>query len=800
MTMRDPRTSDRAQDSDEAFRAEIRSFLRDAVPADIRAATRAHCLVTREQAARWHRILHAQGWAAPGWPREHGGTGWSLVRQAIFREELAASDAPYIENLGIDTIGPTLIRHGTDEQCRRFLPGMLSFDDFWAQGYSEPDAGSDLAALRTTARREGDCWIVNGSKIWQSLGHWANWALLLVRTDPAASRKQDGISILLVDLRTPGVTVRPIRYINGSHFHVQMFFDDVRVPAANLVGEPNGGWAIAKGLLVIERLFVARVAECKAELARAAALLHPPSDEGDPVMRGEQQMAFALTARRHAALDIRMRALEAAWWPAIQQAAEGGRPDLEASLLKLEGIQLLQDLQLFRMDAHGTASLRLYPEALDGQPPDVPDDAASAGNQTLHMWRYRGSSLAGGSSEIQRQIIAKSIFDGQTELDVPRNDHLGDEQAMMVDTMRRWLSKHYSFDFRQQVMHTPGGCSASAWSGLAELGITSLTIPEALGGMEQPMTDLLPLMETLGEALVLEPVPWSAVFGTQTLLALPVGPSRDARLAALAGGDARCAVLCGKEPGVGKTPQPTVIARRVGDAWQLDGDDAMVMGGTDAHHFIVAATLDDGSLGLFDLPADASGVVVQGYRFHDGRSAAEVLLTNVRLSAFAMLGQDEQAATALDRGMTFATLALCADSIGAMRRALGITAEYLRTRRQFGRTLAEQQVLQHRMADHFRAWNGARHLARRVLVDWDAAPSAERRRRICAAKHLSGVVGRAIAFDVLQLHGAIGLQDETPISHYSKRLVGNDLLLGSADTHLGRFAAAVDAIPRAPAR
>ncbi|WP_237717001.1 acyl-CoA dehydrogenase family protein [Cupriavidus basilensis] len=350
----------------ETLRKQIRDFLHEAVPPDIRAATRAHCLVTREQAARWHRILHARGWAAPGWPREHGGPGWSLVEQAIFREELAASDAPYVENLGIDTIGPTLIRHGTPEQCRRFLPGMLTFDDFWAQGYSEPDAGSDLASLRTVARRDGDMWVVNGTKIWQSLGHWANWALVLARTDTAAQRKQNGISVLLIDLRSPGVTVRPIRYINGSHLHVQMFFDDVRVPAANLVGVENSGWAIAKGLLVIERLFVARVAECKAELSRAAVLVAQQHRGDDPALR----MEHALLRRSHATLDIRMRALEAAWWPAVQQAAQGGSPQLESSLLKLEGIQLLQDLHLFSMDAHGTASLAFDPEAVEGRPGD----------------------------------------------------------------------------------------------------------------------------------------------------------------------------------------------------------------------------------------------------------------------------------------------------------------------------------------------------------------------------------------------------------------------------------------------
>ncbi|KJK20881.1 acyl-CoA dehydrogenase [Burkholderiaceae bacterium 16] len=783
------------QRTDEAFRKEIRAFLRDEVPPDIRAATRAHCLVTREQAARWHRILHARGWAAPGWPAGHGGPGWSLVQQAIFREELAASDAPYIENLGIDTIGPTLIRHGTQEQCRRFLPGMLSFDDFWAQGYSEPDAGSDLAALRTMARRDGDAWIVNGSKIWQSLGHWANWALVLVRTDPTALRKQDGISVLLIDLRSPGVTVRPIRYINGALFHVQMFFDDVRVPEANLVGKADGGWAIAKGLLVIERLFVARVAECKAELARAAELVRARrNEEGQPVNM-EHAVEHALVARRHAALDIRLRALDAAWWPAVRQAAEGGSPDLEASLLKLEGIQLLQDLHLFRMDAHGAASLRFDPEALEGRPQAGQGPSAHAGNTTLHMWRYRGSSLAGGSSEIQRQIVAKAIFAGQTELDRPRNDYLGEEQAMMADTVRRWLDGHYSFERRQKIIGMQGGFDNEAWAGLIDLGLTNLAMPEAFGGLGRSMEDLLPLVEALGESLVLEPLPWNAVLGVQALLALPASTTRDARLVALASGDARCAVACGDEPVAGRTLRPTITARRVGEGWQLDGINPLVMGGAQAHHFIVAAKLEDGSLGVFDVPAEARGVVIRAYQLHDARGAADVRLDSVALAAGALIGRGDDAVAATEHAMALATIALCAESVGVMRRVLGITVEYLRTRKQFGRTLAEQQVLQHRMVDHYRAWSGARHLVRQALIGWHAAPPDERRRRVSAAKYLSGMAGRAIAFDVLQLHGAVGLQHETPVSHYSKRLIGNELLLGNAAMHLGRFAEAADAAP-----
>ncbi|MDW3681063.1 acyl-CoA dehydrogenase family protein [Cupriavidus sp. CV2] len=768
----------------ERFRIEVRDFLRDAVPADIRAATRAHCLVTREQAVRWQRILHARGWAAPGWPREHGGPGWSLMEQAIFREELAASDAPCYDNLGIDTIGPTLIRYGTPEQCQRWLPGMLSFDDFWAQGYSEPDAGSDLASLRTVARRDGDAWIVNGSKIWQSLGQWANWALVLVRTDPAAPRKQEGISVLLMDLRAPGVTVRPIRFINGSHFHVQMFFDDVRVPAANLVGTEHAGWSIAKGLLVIERLFVARVGDCKAELASVAALASRQGSGPPP------QIEDPLLARRHAELDIRMRALEAAWWPAVRFAEQGGSPELEASLLKLDGNLLLQDLHLFRMDALGCDALPFDPLAIDGKPNAEPLSSTYSENFPLHFWRYRGITLAGGSSEIQRQIIAKAIFSGQTEIDRPRDDHLDEQQAVMSASLRRWLDKHYGFERRREIVGAHDGFDMPGWNALAGLGLAGLLVPEQDGGLGGAVPDLMPLMEALGEVLVVEPVLWSAVLGTQILLSVKACEPSDRRLAALASGEARCALAHGEGYSHHDSHQATVVARQEGTRWRLSGTHRLVMGGGQAQHIFVAASLAGGGLALFDVPGDAVGTGMRIYQLHDGRSAADLRLDGVELPAAALLAGPGCAEALLDDALALATVALCAESVGVMRRSLAITVEYMRTRKQFGRTLSEQQALQHRVVDLYRAWSAARHLVAEAVAGWSTVPPSERSRRVSAAKYMVGHAGRAIALDALQLHGAVGLQDETPISHYSKRLMANDALLGNAATHLGRFVAA----------
>lgn len=756
----------------ESFRAEVRDFLRESIPQDIRDSVRANCLVTKDQAERWQKILHARGWVAPGWPKEHGGTGWSLVQQAVFKEELAASEAPRYENLGIDTIGPTLMRNGSAEQCARYLPRMLSFEDFWAQGYSEPDAGSDLASLRTTARREGDDFIVNGTKIWQSYGHWANWALVLVRSDPNAPRKQEGISVLLIDLTLPGVTVRPIRFMHGGVLHVQMFFDDVRVPASMLVGRENAGWSIAKGLLVTERLFVARVAECKAELEATRDLASRRGPAGLALLRQD------VHARRLAELDIRTRALEGAWWPAVRAVEGGQEPALEASLLKLQGNEVLQDLQQLQMDLLGTDALVFDPLALQGTPSEPPASPGHVGNFSMHMWRYRGITLGGGTSEVQRGIVAKAIFAGQTDLDLPLAAGLSQEQAMLDDGLRRWLADRYDFDHRQGVL-AEGAPDQASWTALCDLGLAGLLVPERDGGFGADLADVMPVMSALGEALVLEPVLWSTLLPEQLVIDASAFSNRDAALAALVAG-ARWAFA--HEDGAS-----AVTAARGGNGWRLNGRKKLVLGGDHATNFLVSARLEGGGQALFACAAGSPGLGVRGYRLHDGRGAADLRFDDLECTPGDRVAGPERAGVVIDQALDFATLALCAESTGAMRRALALTVEYLRTRKQFGQPLAGFQALQHRVVEHYRSWVHARTLVREAAAGWRSESVAERSRRVSAAKWMAGRAGRAIALDVLQLHGAVGLQDETAISHYAQRLLANDLLLGDATAHLGRF-------------
>ena len=751
------------------FRADVRAFLKAAVPADLREVVRNHGWITREQAAQWQRILHARGWGAPNWPREYGGTGWSVVEQAIFREELEACGAPRYDNLGVETIGPTILRHGTPAQCARFLPGILAFDTYWAQSYSEPEAGSDLASLRTTARREGDHWVVNGTKTWQSNGAWADWALVLVRTDPAAARKQDGISVLMLDLRSPGTTVRPIRLMNGQTYHAEFFFDNVKVPADQLLGQENRGWAIAKGLLAVERLFVARVAECKADVEYLSEAQRP---DGRPLLD------TPALVRRHAELQIRARALDGLWWPAIRQVQAGGQPLVDASLAKLQGNALFQDLQQLAVDAWGVETLPR------GDATGRNADHA-VHNLLAHYWRYRGITLGGGTTEVQRGIVAKAILAGESAIEAHHPDRQEETAAMLAGSLRRLLADRYSFEARREVL-AHGSFDHGVWNSISELGLAGLLVSERLGGFGGSPIDLLPSMEALGEALVQEPVLWNSTLPAEILGHANRYPGSQELLQSVLAGQRQVGFAHREQ--AGPATEIKCSARPDGGLWRLDGGKRLVVGGDRAEAFIVSANTERG-VALFMVPSDTDGLRIHRYELNDGRGAADLVLTALRLPDSALWIEPERAAATIDEVQGLATIAQCADSAGAMRKALAITVDYLRTRKQFGRPLADFQVLQHRTVELLRAWTSTRILLAEAAQDWQLASPAERNRRIHAAAWMTSVSARTVALDAIQLHGAIGLQDETPISHYAKRLIVNQLLAGDPDEHLDRFIA-----------
>lgn len=766
-----------------AFRHDIRKALHACLPADLREADAANCLVTREQARRWQQIMHAQGWAAPAWPAKHGGPGWALWQLAIFREEYALAGCPRFENLGIDMIGPTLMNHGTPEQQARFLPGILSFEDYWAQAYSEPDAGSDLASVKTTARRDGDAFVVNGTKIWQSFGHWANWALALVRTDPGAGRKQDGLSVLLIDMTLPGVTVRPIRFINGAEFHVQLFFDEVRVPSDCLVGAQDGGWAVAKDLLVTERLFLARLGECKAELEKLKRLTR--QYQGPPALARANQRAWTALA----GLECRFLAHESQWWQALTAVAAGSDSDIAPSLLKLQGTELIQDLYAAQMALIGRHGLPVDPAALDGRATLPPLAPGSVNNIHLHFLRYRGVTLGGGASEIQKEIIARVLFSGKSELDAVADADADEQQSMIDESLRKYLAREYGADVRRESIVGGGHRCARAWAEIAGFGLLGLMAPEEQGGASGRLADVAHVTQTLAAHLFL-PLYGTAAVAAPMAWGFGGAASADAVSRMLADTLAGQAVLaCALEA------DSPLTARATEGGWALTGKLSTVLGGDSATRLLVAAALSDApdaELGVFLLPAGAPGLARRPYRLYDARGAADLDFDAVGAAAGDLIVRGPGAHAFCAAFGQAERLLWCVENVGVMREALRQTVEYLGTRRQFGRPLSELQALRHRVVDLYRAWRNAHAVTWHAIGQWrQEAPDAQAG-AVAAACWINSESAHAVALDVLQLHGAIGLQDETVISHLAKRLLVNETLLGgpgaALDGYVGHLA------------
>ncbi len=386
------------------FLAEVRAFLAHALTPDMtaRAARQAGLFADQELAREWQAILHARGWAAPAWPKEYGGTDWTPAQKLIFELECAAHGAPALPAMGLQMCGPVLIGHGTPEQKARFLPRMLSGEDYWCQGYSEPGAGSDLASLKTRAVRDGDDYVVSGQKIWTTHAHIANWIFLLVRTDPAAT-PQKGISFLLAPMDSPGITVRPIRSMSGEHDVNEVFFDNVRIPVANRVGAENDGWTVAKYLLEFERGGGAAAGRALRVLRGLYALLDASADQPDAPGRDP------FFRRRLSALEIEIMATCWTQQRAVAGLATGESVGMTtAAVMKLKATELVQTASELAIEALGRMAMVDQSAALYG------DAAAIGGDHALtpaaRYMNMRAVSIFGGSSEMQRTILGKAIL------------------------------------------------------------------------------------------------------------------------------------------------------------------------------------------------------------------------------------------------------------------------------------------------------------------------------------------------------------------------------------------------------
>ena len=387
---------------DMAFQREVRAFIAENYPASLRGKQDEGDELGKEDFLSWHRVLAKKGWVAPAWPVEFGGTGWTATQKYIWSEETASADCIRLMPFGLAMVGPVIYTFGTPEQKARFLPGILSGDDWWCQGYSEPGSGSDLASLRTKAVLEGNEYVVNGQKTWTTMAQHADWGFFLVRTDPDA-KAQEGISFLLIDMKSPGITVRPIITLGGEHEVNEVWLEDVRVPVDQRIFEENKGWTCAKFLLAHERTGIAGVAASKRGIEKVKSIARTEMDGDKPLI------ANPFFRRKIAELEMDLTALEYTELRSLAGESAGKGPGPESSLLKIKGSEIQQRLTELSLEAvghYGAPYFRGFGEG-DNEHPIGPDYAHRAAPTYFNV---RKTTIYGGSNEIQRNIIAKMVL------------------------------------------------------------------------------------------------------------------------------------------------------------------------------------------------------------------------------------------------------------------------------------------------------------------------------------------------------------------------------------------------------
>lgn len=388
---------------EQAFRAEVQRFLANDVPARLKDKGDEGKRLTKADFEEWHALLNKKGWLAAAWPVQYGGTGWNVVEKFIFDNECALAHTPRIQPFGVNMVAPVIIKYGTEAQKQYWLPRILKGEDWWCQGYSEPGAGSDLASVKTTAVRDGDHYIINGQKTWTTLGQHANMIFCLVRTDREV-KPQAGISFVLVDMKTPGIEMRPIIMLDGEPEINEVFFTDVRVPVSNLVGEENRGWDCAKFLLTHERTTIAGVGYAVAGLERLKDLAARMMKNGKPLNQDP------LFTARLAKVEIDLENMKTTNLRVIAAVAGGGVPGAESSMLKIKGTEIRQELFSLTRRALGAYAMPYTKEALDEGYVGKPIGPKESTFAASHYFNYRKLSIYGGSNEIQKNIISKMIL------------------------------------------------------------------------------------------------------------------------------------------------------------------------------------------------------------------------------------------------------------------------------------------------------------------------------------------------------------------------------------------------------
>ncbi len=765
----------RLTEAQQRFRDEVRAFIAAHLsPATSRKVLEGYTL-DRDDYVQWHHALHAHGWGTPPWPVEQGGPGWDAVQRHIFEEETALAGAPELVPFGYKMVAPVLMRYGSPAQRDYFLPRIASLEHWWSQGYSEPGAGSDLASLRTRAERRGAHYVVNGQKVWNTHGQYADWIFCLVRTR-SDGRPQEGISFLLIDLRSPGVEVRPIITLDGAHEINEVWFHDVQVPVDHLVGQENHGWTYAKFLLAHERAnFGTMMGWCRRDLARLRRLAAEEPCGARPLLHDP------LFAARLARLEAELVTIETV---NMRLLTAGSTTDAHsASFLKIMSSELQQGIADLSLQAGALGSLVFDRQALAHG--GVAGDArasrcAPAAATYLNM---RKTTIYGGSNEIQKNITAKLLLDAPQ--DRTREHGLGAEQQMLQDMLARYL-QDAALPERLPDAIDPAQ-EHQQWQGLVALGVTALLAPEQAEALGGGTAEAMLALRELGRAGASTPFLAHAVLST---LALRAAPAEAAQpwLARMHEGGQDALVTLGLDEAHTRydwhAPQAVVEPQQ--DGLRFTGTKAGVAYGAEAAAVIVSAW-QAGELALFLLPV-AACTVTRRYRGLDGTPLADLALPGATDLALP-LARGGAAHALLEQLRGWQIAGLAALGVGAMQKVCEMTAHYLAERRQFGQALSQFQVLRHRFIDMRIQLLKAEAMAT-LAADWAGrADGPDRRTSLACAKLAVAEAAAFVAEQSVQLHGAIGMTAEYALGRYVRLLTTVRLQGGDADTQLRALAA-----------
>ena len=724
----------------------------------------------------WSKRLGAAGLLTPTWATEHGGSGFDRDQSRRFEKALRDRGIRRVVSGGREMLAPALLEYASPEQLLEFLPPIARSEAQWAQGYSEPQAGSDLANVQMRCEEhDADHYIVNGQKIWTSGADDSDWIFCLVRTDPHAS-KHDGISFLLVDLRSPGIEIKPIVLISGRSPFCEVFFTDVVVPKKNRVADEGAGWPIAKRLLQFER-----------SMLGSGGLSSLTGSAG--------RKSLADVARERVGLDVEGRLRDATlrervagqlideWANRLTGArARGADATRVSSILKLASSEASQQRYSLLMDLLGTSGLTWNSDGVDPYEAGIP-----------RQWlRSRANTIEGGTSEVQLNIIAKRVLGMEGGGRTPDQSLATDDDQRMIREAAMQL-----FEEEQPISElralrdgdTAGGFSARLWAQMARLGWSGLLAPEAVGGAGLGFRELGVVMEALGRHVVAAPLLSSGVLAASALT-LAEGWSEFPRAAEFASGEVTAALALEETPRFDVSALETT-ARRTQAGFELNGRKTSVLDAAVADCLLVLARLEgeEDEFALFLVSPEAQGVAIAPERWIDGRRAATIHFDGVRLEAPALLGTPRRADELVEPLVDRAAAALSAELVGTASQALAMTVQFLDTREQFDQKLSGFQALQHRCARLFSEIERTISLVQAALRALDE-DDAERTRLASAAKAAASETARVATEEALQLYGGLGMTEEQDIGLFFKRARVSATLFGDTAYHHRRFATA----------